>query len=120
MIKIRLTYADNKEKDIAIEKIKENFEVLNISREYKGRGNSQYSNVYIDVDIENKISNINEKVDVMRKFMKDKTNVIIDSDNEYSKLAEILGGKVVPTDYDNITKFNPFEVKNDNSNIDNK
>lgn len=80
MIKIRLTYADNKEKDIAIEKIKENFEVLNISREYKGRGNSQYSNVYIDIDIENKISNINEKVDVMRKFMKDKTNVIIDSD----------------------------------------
>ena len=120
MIKIRLTYADDEEKDIAIEKIKENFEVLNISREYKGRGNSQYSNVYIDVDIENKISNINEKVDVMRKFMKDKTNVIIDSDNEYSKLAEILGGKVVPTDYDNITKFNPFEVKNDNSNIDNK
>ena len=59
MIKIRLTYADDKEKDIAIKKIKDNFEVLNISREYKGRGNSQYSNVYIDVDIENKISNIN-------------------------------------------------------------
>lgn len=52
MIKIRLTYADDKEKDIAIEKIKESFEVLNISREYKGRGNSQYSNVYIDVDVE--------------------------------------------------------------------
>lgn len=50
MIKIRLTYADDEEKDIAIEKIKESFEVLNISREYKGRGNSQYSNVYIDVD----------------------------------------------------------------------
>lgn len=30
MIKIRLTYADDEEKDIAIEKIKENFEVLNI------------------------------------------------------------------------------------------
>ena len=110
MIKIRLTYADDEEKDIAIEKIKESFEVLNISREYKGRGNSQYSNVYIDVDVENKVSNINKKVDVMRRFMKDKTNVIIDSDNEYSKLAEIVGGKVVPTDYDNITKFNPFEV----------
>ena len=53
MIKIRLTYADDEEKDIAIEKIKESFEVLNISREYKGRGNSQYSNVYIDVDVEN-------------------------------------------------------------------
>lgn len=52
MIKIRLTYADDEEKDIAIEKIKESFEVLNISREYKGRGNSQYSNVYIDVDVE--------------------------------------------------------------------
>ena len=77
MIKIRLTYADDEEKDIAIEKIKESFEVLNISREYKGRGNSQYSNVYIDVDVENKVSNINKKVDVMRRFMKDKTNVII-------------------------------------------
>ena len=105
MIKIRLTYADDEEKDIAIEKIKESFEVLNISREYKGRGNSQYSNVYIDVDVENKVSNINKKVDVMRRFMKDKPNVIIDPDNEYSKLAEIVGGKVVPTDYDNITKF---------------
>ena len=50
MIKIRLTYADDEEKDIAIEKIKENFEVLNISSAYKGRGNSQYSNVYIDVN----------------------------------------------------------------------
>ena len=50
MIKIRLTYADDKEKDIAIEKIRDNFEVLNISKEYKGRGNSQYSNVYIDVN----------------------------------------------------------------------
>ncbi len=49
MIKIRLTYADDEEKDIAIEKIKENFDVINISREYKGRGNSQYSNIYIDV-----------------------------------------------------------------------
>lgn len=50
MIKIRLTYADDEEKDIAIEKIRDNFEVLNISKEYKGRGNSQYSNVYIDVN----------------------------------------------------------------------
>lgn len=55
MIKIRITYSNEEEKNIAIEKIKENFEVLNISKEYKGRGNSQYSNVYIDVNnIENK------------------------------------------------------------------
>lgn len=46
MIKIRLTYSDDKEKDIAIEKIKENFEVLNISRD----GDSKYSNIYIDVN----------------------------------------------------------------------
>ena len=51
MIKIRLTYSDNEEKKIAIEKIKENFQVLNISKEYKGRGDSQYSNIYIDVNI---------------------------------------------------------------------
>ena len=57
MMKIRLTYADDEEKDIAIEKIKGSFEVLNISREYKGRGNSQYSNVYIDANIIEKISN---------------------------------------------------------------
>lgn len=50
MIKIRLTYSDDEEKNIAMEKIKENFEILNISREYKGRGNSRYSNVYIDVN----------------------------------------------------------------------
>ena len=32
MMKIRLIYANNEEKDSSIEKIKENFEVLNISR----------------------------------------------------------------------------------------
>ena len=57
MIKIRLTYAYDEEKDIAIAKIKENFEVLNISREYKGRGNNQYSNIYIDANIIEQISN---------------------------------------------------------------
>lgn len=57
MIKIRITYCNNEEKDIAIEKIKENFEVLNISREYKGRGGSKYSNIYIDANIIDKISN---------------------------------------------------------------
>lgn len=53
MIKIRLTYADDQEKDIAIEKLKVNFNVLNISREYKGRGSSMYSNIYIDLENKN-------------------------------------------------------------------
>ena len=36
MIKIRLTYVDEEEKNIAMEKIKENFEVLNFRiREYR-------------------------------------------------------------------------------------
>lgn len=51
MIKIRITYDDDKEKDIALKKIKENFEVLNISKVYRGRGNSIYNNIYIDVNI---------------------------------------------------------------------
>ena len=54
MIKIRLTYSNNKEKEITLNKIKESFNVLNISKEYKGRGNSQYSNIYIDIENKNK------------------------------------------------------------------
>lgn len=51
MIKIRLTYSNNDEKEIAIEKIRKSFSILNISKEYKGRGNSKFSNVYIDADV---------------------------------------------------------------------
>jgi len=50
MIKIRLTYSDKEEMKTALETIKENFQILNISREYKGRGDSPYSNIYIDVN----------------------------------------------------------------------
>lgn len=51
MIKIRITFSNEEEKNIALEKINENFNVLNISKVYAGRGNSQYSNIYIDVNI---------------------------------------------------------------------
>lgn len=51
MLKIRITYADNAEKDAAIKKIEENFNVLNISKVYPGRNGSQYSNIYIDVEV---------------------------------------------------------------------
>ena len=33
-----------------IEKLKENFDVIQISKVYEGRGESRYSNVYIDVN----------------------------------------------------------------------
>lgn len=50
MLKIRITYADKSELDKAIEKLKKEFRVLSISKEYKGRGRSLYSNVYLDVE----------------------------------------------------------------------
>lgn len=50
MLKIRITYADKSELDKAIKKLEKEFNVLSISKEYKGRGNSKYSNVYLDVE----------------------------------------------------------------------
>ena len=59
MLKIRITYADQKELDEAIEKLEKEFNVLSISKSYRGRGKSKYSNVYLDV--ENNISNVLEE-----------------------------------------------------------
>ena len=54
MIKCRLTFVDNtkgkKELDNAIAKIKENFDVINLSGIYKGRNGSMYSNIYLDIE----------------------------------------------------------------------
>ena len=51
MIKVRLTYVtDSKEEQQVIEVLKEKFNVLQVSKEYKGRGTSQYSNLYIDIE----------------------------------------------------------------------
>lgn len=56
MLKIRITFIDNdrgnNELVGAIETFKSNYNVLGISKVYKGRGKSQYSNVYIDVEEE--------------------------------------------------------------------
>jgi hypothetical protein len=53
MLKLRITFVDdkngNKELSEAKEIINKNFEIINISKIYKGRNNSKYSNVYIDV-----------------------------------------------------------------------
>jgi hypothetical protein len=53
MLKLRITFVDdkngNKELAEAKEIINKNFEIINISKVYKGRNNSKYSNVYIDV-----------------------------------------------------------------------
>ena len=50
MLKIRITYADDKELAAAIKKLEKEFKVLSISKPYRGRGRSQYSNIYLDVE----------------------------------------------------------------------
>lgn len=57
MLKIRITFVDSEEgkselKD-ALSKLKEDYNILNQSRVYAGRGNSQYSNIYLDIEDKN-------------------------------------------------------------------
>lgn len=53
MLKLRITFVDDKNGNKELEEDKEiinkNFEIINISKVYKGRNNSKYSNVYVDV-----------------------------------------------------------------------
>ena len=57
MLKVRITFVDNlegrKELDNAKEKLAKSFNILNESRIYAGRGNSQYSNIYLDIEDKN-------------------------------------------------------------------
>lgn len=55
MLKIRITYnRDNKEElTEAIKSLEKQFKILNQSKEYKGRGNSLYSNIYLDIENKN-------------------------------------------------------------------
>ena len=52
MLKIRITFDKNNPDELneAIEKLKENFDVIQVSKIYESRGESRYSNVYIDVN----------------------------------------------------------------------
>ena len=53
MLKLRIKFVDDKNGNKELAEVKEiinkNFEIINISKVYKGRNNSKYSNVYIDV-----------------------------------------------------------------------
>ena len=57
MIKVRLTFADNdkgnKELQKVISNLEKSFDILSQSDVYKGRGKNSYSNVYIDLEVEN-------------------------------------------------------------------
>ena len=52
MIKIRITFVDNeegcKELSDSISNIEKEFDIINKSKIYKGRGTSLYSNIYLD------------------------------------------------------------------------
>lgn len=54
MIKVRITYSQTEkgrmEVEEAIKNISNNFFIINKSKEYKGRGNSLYSNIYLDME----------------------------------------------------------------------
>lgn len=54
MLKVRITFVDNEkgreELDRAVKNLDKNFNILSQSDVYKGRGKSQYSNIYIDLE----------------------------------------------------------------------
>lgn len=52
MLKIRITFDKNNPDELneAIDKLKENFDIIQISKVYEGRGESRYNNVYIDLN----------------------------------------------------------------------
>lgn len=55
MVKVRLTYvADSQEEQQVLDVLKEQFNVLKVSKEYKGRDGSPYSNIYIDLEVDKK------------------------------------------------------------------
>lgn len=51
MLKFRVTYNNEKELNQAIKLLKENFEIISISKAYKNtRDNSKYKRIYIDLE----------------------------------------------------------------------
>lgn len=55
MLKIRVTFVDSDNKSVndinkILSVLEKEFQILNQSKVYKGRGTSKYSNIYIDID----------------------------------------------------------------------
>lgn len=53
MLKLRITYNRNNKDELekAIDLIKKEYDIVNRSKEYKGRGESLYNNVYVDIEL---------------------------------------------------------------------
>lgn len=52
MLKLRITFDRERPDEIqeAIEKLKDNFDIVQISKIYESRGEGRYNNVYIDLN----------------------------------------------------------------------
>lgn len=55
MLKIRVTFVDEDSKSVndinkILSALEKDFQILNQSKVYKGRGTSKYSNIYVDID----------------------------------------------------------------------
>ena len=55
MLKIRATFVDGDSESIddinkILSTLEKEFQILNQSKVYKGKGSSKYSNIYIDID----------------------------------------------------------------------
>ncbi|NRT77662.1 hypothetical protein [Clostridium beijerinckii] len=54
MLKIRVTFVDDRDGQVELEEakqiFKDNYRILNESRIYKGRNKSKYSNVYLEIE----------------------------------------------------------------------
>lgn len=83
MLKFRITYSSEKELQKAIEKLEAEFNVLSISKPYKGRGKSKYSNVYLDIEVKEDIS------EVLKETYDKIKNIYESNYNENKKIGRI-------------------------------
>lgn len=98
MLKFRITYSSEKELQKSIEKLEAEFNVLSISKPYKGRGKSKYSNVYLDIEVkedEQKMDKINVKIiDIQNRdyiFTEYQSDTV---ENAIEKLKRVYGLEV--------------------------
>ena len=57
MLKIRITYEHDKPNELEniLDYLNQQYRILNKSKPYKGRGQSAYSNLYLDIEKEPKL-----------------------------------------------------------------
>lgn len=51
MIKIRLTYTSKEDREKSLKIIRRTFNIVKISKEYRGKKNTKYASIYIDAKV---------------------------------------------------------------------